>query len=220
MTEPVSGQNEYYLPENNTNTQTKQLTDPDLFLKILVAQMQNQDPMNPQDSTTFINQLSQMATMEQMYNVSQSMDNMSSMYEAANYYDLIGKQVSLISEDSEDVVTGQVGGVIFYEEEPYFYLENDPTGPLYSLNQISEVTMQKDNTYNDLLSNLFLVDQIVTVESEDEDITGIVEKVLFQNGSVAIQVDGQTYGLDQLLEVQGTISEISSDQGLSEVNED
>jgi flagellar basal-body rod modification protein FlgD len=39
-----------------------------MFLQLLVAQLQNQDPTNPADSTTFVTQLAQFQTMEQSMN--------------------------------------------------------------------------------------------------------------------------------------------------------
>jgi flagellar basal-body rod modification protein FlgD len=39
-----------------------------MFLKLLVAQLQNQDPTNPADSTQFVTQLAQFQTMEQSLN--------------------------------------------------------------------------------------------------------------------------------------------------------
>jgi len=36
-----------------------------MFLQLLVAQLQNQDPMNPTDSTTFVTQLAQFQQLEQ-----------------------------------------------------------------------------------------------------------------------------------------------------------
>jgi len=39
-----------------------------MFLQLLVAQMQNQDPTDPADSTQFVTQLAQFQTMEQSMN--------------------------------------------------------------------------------------------------------------------------------------------------------
>jgi flagellar basal-body rod modification protein FlgD len=39
-----------------------------MFLQLLVAQLQNQDPSNPADSTQFVTQLAQFQTMEQSMN--------------------------------------------------------------------------------------------------------------------------------------------------------
>jgi flagellar basal-body rod modification protein FlgD len=37
-----------------------------MFLQLLVAQLQNQDPLNPTDSTTFVSQLAQFSELEQV----------------------------------------------------------------------------------------------------------------------------------------------------------
>ena len=38
----------------------------DLFLKLMVAQLRNQNPLNPVDGTNFLEQLSQISSVEQM----------------------------------------------------------------------------------------------------------------------------------------------------------
>ena len=42
----------------------------DMFTKLLVAQIQNQDPLEPQDPTTYVNQLSQLSQTEALQNMS------------------------------------------------------------------------------------------------------------------------------------------------------
>jgi flagellar basal-body rod modification protein FlgD len=41
----------------------------DMFLQLLVAQLQNQDPMNPADGTQFLTQLAQFQQLEQSMNM-------------------------------------------------------------------------------------------------------------------------------------------------------
>ncbi|HHT22781.1 MAG TPA: hypothetical protein GXZ87_05645, partial [Bacteroidales bacterium] len=118
--------------------QPKGLNDPDTFLKILVAQLKYQDPMDPQDSATFINQLSQMASMEQMVSMSKNMEKLSEKYETARYFDLIGQQVSLVADN--ELLTGTVGGVVFDQQQPYFYLDHDSQGNIYTMDQVVTVT--------------------------------------------------------------------------------
>jgi flagellar basal-body rod modification protein FlgD len=43
--------------------------DKETFLKLLVTQIRNQDPLNPTDSTQFVTQLAQFSELEQMTNV-------------------------------------------------------------------------------------------------------------------------------------------------------
>ncbi|MBV9506593.1 MAG: flagellar hook capping protein [Acidobacteriia bacterium] len=42
-----------------------------MFLQLLVTQLQNQDPLNPSDSTQFVTQLAQFQQLEQSTNMSQ-----------------------------------------------------------------------------------------------------------------------------------------------------
>ncbi len=199
MMEPIGKTGDYYLPEDNKKAGRPQgLQDPNAFLKILVAQMKYQNPMQPQDSATFVTQLSQMASMEQMYNVSQSMNKMASAYEMARYFQLIGQQVSLVKND--EVISGQVGGVLFEDDQPYFYLAGAPLGDKYTLDQLTGIT---GTSTDQLLPYLSLVGLKVTINLDNGDKTGIVEKVLLQNGSAAVQVDGEIYGVDRIREVTG-----------------
>ena len=46
-----------------------------MFLQLLVAQLQNQDPLNPVDGTAFVSQLAQMQQVEQTINIGQSVSS-------------------------------------------------------------------------------------------------------------------------------------------------
>jgi len=45
----------------------------DEFLKLMIAQMQNQDPLEPQSDTAFIAQMAQFSSLEQMMNMNNTM---------------------------------------------------------------------------------------------------------------------------------------------------
>ena len=55
---------------NTTAVKTKD-TDKNMFLQLLVAQLRNQDPMNPKDGTEFVAQLAQFQQLEQSINTGQ-----------------------------------------------------------------------------------------------------------------------------------------------------
>jgi flagellar basal-body rod modification protein FlgD len=68
---------------NNTASSTPSNTaasgppaDKDLFMKLLVAQLKNQDPMSPQDGTAFVAQLAQFNSLEQLTNIRQSIEEL------------------------------------------------------------------------------------------------------------------------------------------------
>ncbi len=68
----------------------------DDFLKLLVAQMENQDPLNPTDPTEFTSQLSQFSSLEQLYNVNANLGDLQTGIESSTEMaslGLIGKRV-------------------------------------------------------------------------------------------------------------------------------
>ena len=67
----------------------------DDFLKLFVTQLQNQDPMKPQDSNQFIAQLAQLSQVEQSYNTN---TNLQSLLTAQNNATVVSA-VSFIGKD-------------------------------------------------------------------------------------------------------------------------
>lgn len=70
---------------NTSSTQTdtgalanvpSKLASEETFLKLLVAQMKNQDPLNPMDSTQFVTQLAQYSSLEQLIGLKQDADTL------------------------------------------------------------------------------------------------------------------------------------------------
>jgi flagellar basal-body rod modification protein FlgD len=60
---------------STASTTTAPITE-NMFLQLLVAQLQNQDPSNPSDSTQFVTQLAQFQTMEQSMNQGTTLSSM------------------------------------------------------------------------------------------------------------------------------------------------
>ena len=54
---------------------TDALSDKTTFLKLLVSQIKNQNPLNPQDGTQFLAQLAQFSQVEQLVNIRQDLDD-------------------------------------------------------------------------------------------------------------------------------------------------
>lgn len=76
--------------------------DKNAFLRILSAELSNQDPMNAKDSTQFVAQMAQFASMEQMANLNSTM----SSYSANS---LVGKGIALkLVDDAGKQVAGIV----------------------------------------------------------------------------------------------------------------
>ena len=66
----------------------------DDFLKLLVSQLQHQDPMNPIDDKDFMGQMAQFTSVEQLTNMATAIDRMSTASQSTQSIALIGKTVS------------------------------------------------------------------------------------------------------------------------------
>ncbi len=53
------------------------------FLQLLVAQLKNQDPTQPQDGTQFVSQLAQFSNLEQNIGMKKDLDSINSKYTGA-----------------------------------------------------------------------------------------------------------------------------------------
>jgi flagellar basal-body rod modification protein FlgD len=56
---------------SGTTVTASKAVDKNMFLQLLVAQLRNQDPMNPSDGTAFVGQLAQFQQLEQSMNSAQ-----------------------------------------------------------------------------------------------------------------------------------------------------
>lgn len=77
----------------------------DDFMKLLLTQLSQQDPLNPQDSTAFVQQLSQFASLENLQNLGTKMDKL-----------VTGSSVSLMGKDVRIAGNQFKGsGTVYYE---------------------------------------------------------------------------------------------------------
>jgi flagellar basal-body rod modification protein FlgD len=83
-------------PSATTTAKADQALGQDQFLTLLVAQLENQDPLNPTDATEFTAQLAQYSQLEQLFNLNDSMDeltNATSKSQSISALNLIGQDV-------------------------------------------------------------------------------------------------------------------------------
>ena len=77
-----------------SETQKKSNLDYQSFLKLLVAQMKNQDPTKPMDSTEYVAQLATFSNVEQAINANKKLDELIQDSRISHGVGLIGRQVT------------------------------------------------------------------------------------------------------------------------------
>lgn len=115
----------------NTAVSSNDSMDKEAFLQLLVAQMKYQDPLQPTSNTEYISQYAQFSQVEQMQNMSASMD----LQRASS---LVGQQVYVKTTDSKGVtnlVQGKVDYVVYENNKAYLSIEEQ----LYALDDLDTV---------------------------------------------------------------------------------
>jgi len=105
-------------PTTSTTDSTSSQMDKDLFLKLMVAQLKNQDPMNPQDSAEFLAQTAQFTSLEKLDAVASQSSQALAAQMAFGASSLAGRTVSYIGADGATEATGTVEAVRFTAAGP------------------------------------------------------------------------------------------------------
>lgn len=96
-----------FLSNQKTTREPNPTLDKDGFLKILMTQIQNQDPTEPMDSQAMIEQMTSLTSLEQMMNMSGSIEKLVQsqlISPVIQYSHMIGKEVTY---QAYDQVTGE-----------------------------------------------------------------------------------------------------------------
>ncbi len=96
-TTPILGQYEKSLAAATNGTSNRVATDKDTFLKLLVAQLTHQDPLNPVEDKEFIAQLAQFTSVEELQNINKGVEGLNEAYaqqQVMNAASFLGMKVS------------------------------------------------------------------------------------------------------------------------------
>jgi len=97
----------------------------DAFLKLLVTQIQMQDPMEPMSAQEYVGQLAQFSSLEQLQSANVQLAVLQHMEGVCQALLLIGRTIST----GEEGVTGVVEGVTFAEGQPKLVVGEEEVDP-------------------------------------------------------------------------------------------
>ncbi|WP_380163570.1 flagellar hook assembly protein FlgD [Jannaschia sp. R86511] len=100
----------------------------DAFLKLLVAQLRYQDPLNPAEGAEFIAQTAQFTQVEKLQEVADSTAASLGIQQRWGAGSTVGREVVFLGEDNA-AVTGTVTSALFTADEPVLRVST-PAGPV------------------------------------------------------------------------------------------
>ncbi len=109
------------------------------FLNVLIEELQNQDPFDPQDSSALLEQLSSLRNIEAQLSLEQKLNDLVTQNQVASAGNLIGKLVEGHSTGGSST-EGLVTSVRVIEGEVYLELDNGLTMNMNNIHTISEAT--------------------------------------------------------------------------------
>jgi flagellar basal-body rod modification protein FlgD len=105
------------------------------FLKLLVAQMSAQDPLNPQSNTDFAAQMAQFSALQASQATQTDVSSLQASQTVVQANGLIGRQVTLLAQDGT-LPSGPVSGVQMVSGTPKLVVK----GALYDLSQVLSIS--------------------------------------------------------------------------------
>ncbi len=164
---------------SNAATNASSSLGKDDFLKLLVTQMQYQDPLKPMDNTEFVAQMAQFSSLEQMQNLNAS----SQITQATG---LIGKIVSW-TDSSNAVQYGTVSSVNVVNGVPQLMVGTTAVD-LSKVSAIGDPGKVSDYTSQDSLAISMIGKNITWLDSSGNSQSGVVTSLKFVNGTPQIMV--------------------------------
>lgn len=105
------------------------------FMKLLVAQLKNQNPLEPLDNSEMTSQLAQLSQLSQLENLNSRFDQALNQVQTGYASSLVGKQVSFREPATEQVVSGTVEQVQM-EGEQIWLIVGDYAVPLEEIQAV------------------------------------------------------------------------------------
>ena len=195
------------------------------FLTLLVAQLENQDPLNPMEGTDFSAQLAEFSQLEQLYNLNDTMKALQASLEEGSETDLtsyIGKEI--VGEiDSMSIAYGGVSDGFYTLPDAgeirieIYDADGNAVKVLYpGQKEAGSHTIEWDGTDSsgELLDDgtykySVAVDTGYGFETIATTITGVVEGIVYYGDQPLLVVDGVWVNPDSLVQMKA-VSESDS----------
>lgn len=187
---------------NTTTKKTDNALGKDEFLKLLVTQLQNQDPLKPMDDTAFIAQMAQFSSLEQMQNL-----NTTSLATQAS--GMIGDTVTW-TNDKNEVFDGDVKGVsitsgvskLIVDVDAITYSSFMPTATTDLINKKVSWLDSNNVAHSGVITNAEKIDGSLSLTASSLDANGKVTSSTFDSKKVTSLTVSQIVEVSKVNTVQ------------------
>lgn len=204
---------DYYLPMNTTKTTGNSSLGKDQFLKILMTQLQNQDPSSPMDDKEFIAQMAQFSSLEQMSNVASELKNLTAMTQQSQlvqFNSFIGKtvtwheQTEKLDEQGKAIVetgTDKIKTVKYNGTEAQFILESGKIITAANISEVNESASSNSSTSTNSLveASMLIGKKIQYTDADQKEVLETVTSVTKKDGVIQYKLsNGASVTADQM----------------------
>jgi flagellar basal-body rod modification protein FlgD len=210
-------------PETNNNASlfnnASDILGKDDFLTLLITQLQNQDPLNPTDSTEYTAQLAQFSSLEQLSNINANIEYLQLYQESINNaqaVSFIGKEITAlgdavqvgegVADSCEFELAANASGVtIKIYDETGNLVKTIEKGAMETGRQTVDWD-GTDNNGNPVADGDYAF-EVMAVDGDGQEIqaitytSGIVSGVTFSNGTTYFIVESQKIPIADIIEV-------------------
>ncbi|MCJ8006268.1 flagellar hook assembly protein FlgD [Lederbergia wuyishanensis] len=173
----------------------KDILGKDDFLKLLMVQLQNQDPMNPMQDKEFIAQMATFSSLEQMTNMNKSIESLVQFQSQSSLISLsqfVGKEVTWHKVNEETSTSeptfingkGIVSSVQFVGDTVKFTLEDGTELAPANISEVNNISAESP-----LISATSMIGKNISWMEDEEELSGIVKSVSMKNNIVFLHTE-------------------------------
>ncbi|MBN2477103.1 MAG: hypothetical protein JXB62_21020 [Pirellulales bacterium] len=173
------------------------------FIDLMVAELQNQDPLNPMDNAEILQQMSQIRSIESNDRLTETLESVFLAQNVSTAGSMLGKWMANLSEDGSVGLFGRIDRVSVEGGVPMLHV-GDETVNLKNAGKMqlfSDAAGQEFDEYMQMVGKTVEVVPDGNEQVPSQTVTGLVYQVSFTNGAPKLHIGNRTADLSDVVRV-------------------